>query len=185
MGSKSITNGLLGLIIGVVIGFYMADTDEMAQGPSVQTVAFKHDGQGNPIEGSKEQLITAIRNGSTVRVGWGWKNKESGRSIEHLSSPIWLAVVNEKEVMAHLDPQVLSQIDWNSATATYQDSTLLNQEWRVVINTDGTFDAVWYDRSNNEVSRRIPQRHTMTWFTQEISDYSQTELHSEDPLFEN
>ena len=133
-------------------------------------IAYKHDENGQSLSGSKAQLFSAIRAGKDVRIGWGWKSDERGTSIEHLATPIWLAIINEKEVIAHLEPQVLSGIDWNTGTASYADSALLSQEWRVVINTDGTFDAVWYDRKENKLLRHVPQRHIITWFVSDLAD---------------
>ena len=131
-------------------------------------VAYKHDGEGKAIQGSKEKLFSAIRAGKTVRIGWGWYNEDRNLSIEHLADPIWLAIIDQKEVIAHLEPQVLSGIDWTTGTASYADSALLNQEWRVVINTNGSFDAVWYNRKEGEISRRAPQKHLLTWFVDEL-----------------
>lgn len=140
-------------------------------------VAYKNDREGNSLFGSKERLINAIRQGASIRIGWGWKGEQ--HSIEHLSEPIWLAVLDEKEVMAHLDPQVLSSVDWEELKGTYADSTLLNQEWRVVINTNGQFDAVWYDRADHSIKRRMPQNHTMTWFVKDVRQNGFAPLYAE------
>lgn len=135
-------------------------------------VAYKHDKSGNALEGSKEQLFAAIRAGKTVRIGWGWYNESRDLSIEHLADPIWLAIVDQKEVIAHLPAQVLSGIDWNTGTASYEQEALLDQEWRVVINTTGAFDAVWYDRKEGKRSRRSPQQHSITLFVNELAPTS-------------
>lgn len=144
-------------------------------------VAFKHDENGKPLSGSKEQLFAAIRAGKDLKIGWGWNSEERGLSIEHLADPIWLAILDQKEVIAHLEPQVLSGIDWNSGTASYADSALLSQEWRVVINTDGTFDAVWYDRKENKLLRHVPQRHIITWFVSDLAHPKTQPLFSRSP----
>lgn len=135
-------------------------------------VAYKHDKSGKPLEGSKEQLFAAIRAGKTVRIGWGWHNDSRDLNIEHLADPIWLAIIDQKEVIAHLPAQVLSGIDWDTSTASYETEALLDQEWRVVINTTGAFDAVWYDRKERKRSRRSPQQHTITWFVNELAPVS-------------
>lgn len=127
-------------------------------------IVYKNDKEGNVISGSKQDLIDHIRSGSSIKIGWGVKGKS--HSIEHISKPIWLAVLDEQEVVAHLDPQVLSKTDWESLSVNYADSTLLEQEWRVAISTKGSFDAVWYDRVQGKVSKRRPQNHTMTWFAE-------------------
>ena len=125
-------------------------------------LVLKTDADGSVIAGSKEALINAIRKGSDLKIGWGVQREDL--SIEHLSEPIWLAILSEQEVMAHLDPQVLSAIDWDDLNANYEDPTLLPQEWRVVLNTKGDFDAVWYDRKADTIVRRWPQKHIMSWF---------------------
>ncbi len=134
-------------------------------------IVYKNDGEGNALQGSKQLLIDHIRGGSDIKIGWGWKGET--RSVEHLSTPIWILVPNESEVIVHLDPQVLSKTDWEELTANYADSTLLDQEWRVVLNTKGEFDAVWYDRIEGEVVRRVPQKHIMTWFAKGKSSGNQ------------
>ena len=109
-------------------------------------MAYKNDKNGNAIEGSKQTLINAIRQGVPVRIGWGAKGAD--HSIEHISEPIWIAILDQQEVIAHLDPQVLSVINWVELSASYSDSTKLKEEWRVVLTTKGEFDAIWYDQED-------------------------------------
>lgn len=123
---------------------------------------YKNDKEGETIAGSKAQLINAIRNGNPVRIAWGSEGRT--HRIEHISDPVWIAILDETEVIAHLDPQVLSTVNWDTLSADYSDSTKLSEEWRVVITTKGEFDAVWYDRANHKVLQRRPQNHVMTWF---------------------
>lgn len=125
-------------------------------------IVYKNDKEGNAITGSKDDLINCIRGGSEIKIGWGVKGEN--HSIEHLSVPIWIAVLDESEIIAHLDAQVLSKMDWDNLSANYADSTLLDQEWRVVITSKGEFDAVWYDRKNGNVIKRRPQNHIISWF---------------------
>ncbi len=136
-------------------------------------IVYKNDREGNTLQGSKAELIKHLRGGSEIRIGWGGKGKS--HSIEHLSDPIWIAVLDESEVIAHLDAQVLSKTDWDSLSANYADSTLYNQEWRVVITTKGEFDAVWIDRNTNKLINRRPQNHVISWFAKGNS--------AETPLF--
>ena len=125
-------------------------------------VVFKNDRNGNTLLGSKEDLISHIRSGSSIKVGWGSKGKT--RSIEHLSEPIWIAVLNEQEVTVQLSPIYLGTVDWDNLSSNFSDSTKINEEWRVVITTKGEFDAVWYDKYEGKMIKRVPQRHPMTWY---------------------
>ncbi len=141
------------------------------------TVLYKSGTNGQTISGSKKALINAIRNGADIKVGWGFKGK--AHSIEHLSNPIWIGILDEKEVMVHLDPQVLSAMNWEALRPNYADSSLLLKEWRVVISTKGDFDAVWYDRRENKVVERRPQKHPISWFAR-----NNALKESSTPLFE-
>lgn len=128
-------------------------------------IVYKNDKKGNTLIGSKEKLIQHIRGGAEIKIGWGSKGKN--HSIEHLAEPIWLAILDESEVIAHLDAQVFSKTDWENLSSNYSDSTLFNQEWRVAITTKGEFDAVWTNRNDGKLIKRIPQNHTMTWFVKD------------------
>ncbi|MEP5611030.1 MAG: hypothetical protein ABJP45_02210 [Cyclobacteriaceae bacterium] len=138
--------------------------------PSSQTstyqLVYKNDKQGNTLSGSKEALINAIRLGASIKIGWGSQGKT--RTIEHLSEPIWIAIPNGKEVVAYLDPQVFAKLDWDDLTATYSDSLSATTEWRVAISTKGEFDAIWYDRKEHVITRRVPQMHVMSWYVKDV-----------------
>ncbi len=119
------------------------------------------------VFGSKQALINAVRQGQDVKIAWGWKR--NGKSMEHISVPTWTAILNEEDVLFHIDPQVFGSIVWDSLAGTFEGEQL-TEEWRVIIDTNGTFDAVWYDRSTHKIVRRIPQHHRMTWFVQGVRD---------------
>ena len=138
-------------------------------------IVYKVDSSGHPLIGNKEKLINAIRQGADIKIGWG--SKGENHSIEHLSIPIWFAILDEKEVIAHLDPQILSTIDWDSLSANYRDSQKLDEEWRVVITSKGEFDAVWYDRRGDSLIKRIPQNHVISWFSINMEDIARSPLY--------
>lgn len=148
------------------------------QSSSNWEVAFKNAKDETTLQGSKAELINAIRQGLPIKIGWGSKGKN--HRIEHLSDPIWLAVLDEQEVIAHLSPQVLSKVEWDIPNANYSDAKMLYQEWRVVITTKGSFDAVWYDKKKDTLIKRVPQKHPITWFVKKEKGSSEKAI----PLFE-
>ena len=156
----------LGIVAGIGIAAYLAPSTSptISLGSGQWKMIYKHDENGKAILGSKDSLIQAIRLGLPVRVGWGWQMK--GKSMEHISDPIWMVVLNEQEVMVHLDPQVLSKVEWDSLEVSYTNFDQLAHEWRVVLTIQGTFDAIWYDLEQHELVRHLPQQHIMSWFVQ-------------------
>lgn len=140
---------------------------------SYWSIAYKNDKSGNVLLGSKEQLINAIRKGASIKIGWGAKGQS--HQIEHIAEPIWIAILNEKEVVAHLEPQVMSGTDWEKLTANYADSALVKSEWRVVLTTKGEFDAIWYDRKDHQMTKRRPQKYVITWFIKGVDNNTTAE----------
>lgn len=162
-------------ILIIIITIFMLSCQEK-KANAYWSIAYKNDTSGNTVQGSKEQLINAIRQGASIKIGWGSKGKS--HQIEHLASPIWIAVLDEKEVVAHLEPQVLSGTDWEQLTANYADTSLVKTEWRVAITTKGEFDAVWYNRKDFTLHKRRPQKHVITWFIKDVDNHLISE-----PLF--
>ena len=160
---KNIIAAVVLVLFGALLSYYFVSQEKAIPGQRWK-VAYKNSSQGESLAGSKEELITAIRCGSTARVAWGWQKGD--KSMEHICEPIWHLVLNDQEVIVHLDPQVLSNIAWDSLSANYADSAAIDLEWRVVLSTKGEFDAVWYDRKEHRVIHRFPQRHIMTWFVE-------------------
>jgi len=136
----------------VFIVFHFISCNQNKSGSDFKIV-YKNDKEGNTLIGSKQELIKYIRAGASIKIGWGVKGKE--RSIEHLSEPIWIAVMNESEVGVQLAPHISS---------AFTDTSKINEEWRVKLNTKGEFNAVWYDKYDGTLIKRVPQNHTMTWF---------------------
>lgn len=166
-------------IFGLLLGCQYRPTQNAGTALKWRAV-YKNDQHGNALAGNKTDLVRAIRSGSTLKVGWGWQKDD--KSMEHLSEPIWHLVLNDEEVIVHLDPQVLSYTVWDSLSANYADSSLLDLEWRVVLSTKGEFDAVWYNRRDHKVAKRMPQRHIMTWYVQQDHfDHEPVPLYSPDP----
>ncbi len=158
------------LIVALFISCQQAKTDNDWK------IIYKNDKEGNTLLGSKQNVIDAIRNGADIKIGWGFQGKR--HTIEHLSTPIWLAVLDGKEVTARLDPHISGTVDWENLTSTFKDTSKLKEEWRVIITTKGEFDAIWYDRKNDTLIKRVPQNHIMTWF-------SKNKKEKPKPLFSN
>lgn len=156
---------LLITLIGVLFSCNDApSTDNQAQViHSGWRSVYKHDGDGNRIHGNIDSLIMGIRSGYDVRIGWGWERErgDSTLRLEHVAQPLYLSIIQEKEVSAIIDahPLLQSYLDINN-----QQFGEGGHLWQCVLTTRGTFNAQVHDRSTGELLRDWPQRHTMTWF---------------------
>ncbi|UJH67799.1 hypothetical protein [Allomuricauda sp. SCSIO 65647] len=124
---------------------------------------YKHDENGKRIEGNIDSLVMGIRNGYDVRIGWGWQ-RELGDSIlrlEHVAKPLYISIIQDKNVSAIIDPHPLLQSYIDIDGQTFGEGGHI---WQCIMTTKGTFNAQVYDRSDGQLIKNWPQNHKMTWF---------------------
>lgn len=140
---------------------------------------YKHDKNGNPVSGSIDSLITGIRNGYNLRVGWGVKveREDTVITIEHMAEPLFLTILQESEVSIVIDAHPLLESYWRIEAQQFREGGHI---WQCVMNTTGTFNARVFNRSTGELVRDMPQQHRMTWFLQ----YPGNSIPKAEPLFE-
>ena len=133
-------------------------------------LALKHTSQGDVQEGSVDELISAVRQGCDIRIAWGARRRtDSTRTIEHISSPVWVSVRDGQSVEVQLDDflinlSVLGEPAEEHPARERYGGTEKAVMWRANLKTDGTFDAVWYDAATGTFITRVPQRHAMSWY---------------------
>lgn len=133
------------------------------------TLVYKHDKTGQKIAGDKAQLIHAIRSGYSVRVGWGWERtrEDALLRLEHMATPIFLSVIQEKDIAAVIDAHPLLESYFDIQQQTFREGGHI---WQCVLSTTGTFNAKVYHRATGELLRDMPQRHHMSWFVEFPAD---------------
>ena len=74
---------------------------------------YQHDKNGEPIAGDKEQLLTAIRSGASIRVGWGVQ-RSNGSSVEHTAVPDFITVSDGSEVFVQVPEHMFQTSYWDN-----------------------------------------------------------------------
>jgi hypothetical protein len=125
---------------------------------------FKHDPQGRPLAGDKQQLIDAVRRGLSVHLAWGVRHpQDSTRSVEQTALPVFLTVVDASEVFVQVAEHLAIADYWARESQGIADPRVT---WAAVLGTTGTFNALWYNRATGELIRQLPQRVTITWYVE-------------------
>ncbi|MEO9599638.1 hypothetical protein [Parasphingorhabdus sp.] len=133
-------------------------------------VVLQHDKDGDVIAGHNYGLVSAIRNGCQIRIGWGARrSSDPSQTIEHIATPVWVAVRNGNIVEAQLSDFVINLDVMGEAAADHPrrerfGGTEKAVSWRATLKTDGSFNAVWYSPATGAFITRVPQRHPMKWF---------------------
>jgi hypothetical protein len=132
-------------------------------GNSSWRLAYHHENDGRPIGGSKEILFNSVRSGYPIRFAWGTsvQKDESKISVEHAAEPVFMSIMNGKELVVQIPEHIGQTSYWDAAIAKFDKAEVL---WRGMFSTTGKFDAVFVNRATGETVRRIPQRARIAWF---------------------
>lgn len=148
----------------------MTAVSSCASSQSGWRLLLKHDQSGNVISGDVQRLVGAVRNGCDIRVAWGARARsDERRTIEHVSTPLWVAVRNGETVEVQLDDYLINL----SVLGEPEDAHPQREPfggtgkavmWRANFSTTGEFNAVWYDAATGAFINRVPQTHVGSWF---------------------
>jgi hypothetical protein len=165
------------LILNVII-YGCVQQPEVRDASFGWKAVYKHDENGQVVDGTMDDLIEGIRKGYNVRVGWGWEKKlgDSLVRLEHMAEPVFLTIIQEKQVSVVIEahPLLSSYIDIENQTIGEGSHT-----WQCVLTTQGEFNAQVHHRATGELIKNWPQRQRMTWFL----DYPSTHKQKGKPLF--
>ena len=173
---------LLLLLVGLLaIGACQNQSSPILVQPTTAWRAvYQNDKMGAPVWGSKDSLIAGIRKGYDLRIGWGWEREvaDSIVRLEHMAEPVFLSIIQEKNVSAILNEHPLLESYWQIDQQAFAEGGHL---WHCVLTTQGTFNAQLYHRATGELLKDWPQRHRMTWYLEYPNpNFSQTSK----PLYE-
>ncbi|MGH7572607.1 MAG: hypothetical protein ACREMK_12300 [Gemmatimonadota bacterium] len=124
-------------------------------------LVYQHDQNGNPLTGSVEDLVNAMKRGSPIRVSWGGTVSADSSWIE-FAEPVFTTVMNDNAVVVQF-PLSFIQTDYVEPDAAFLD-TDPPTGWRALMSTNGNYHQFHYDLRTGEVSRIMFARTQASWF---------------------
>lgn len=127
------------------------------------TAVYANDENGVASSGSLQSLIEGLRKGYSLKIGWSWTRRigDSTVTLEHFAEPIFISIIQEKNVSAIIDPHPLLKNYINIDQQVFDNPANI---WQCVLTTTGSFNAMVYNRTSGEVVRNWPQKHKMVWY---------------------
>lgn len=157
---KPIMKRLIAYLLPVLLLAACSNGEQTNDSPMWKLV-YQHDLNGNPITGSVEHLVNALKRGSPIRVSWGG-TVAGDTSWIHFAEPVFTAVMSDTAVVVQF-PLSFIQTDYVDA-----DSALLHTDpptgWRALMSTTGDYHQFHYDLRTGEVTRIMHSRTQMSWF---------------------
>lgn len=116
----------------VVSGCVATGTNPSEMATQEWRLVYSHDAQGQPLSGSKDDLIEVVRAGVPVRVYW------AGRRVEHITDAKFLTI---------LGGEVFTQIETIQGQSPSVDPPaieLRDNTWSTILSTNGDKSLKWF-----------------------------------------
>lgn len=143
----------------ILLGLLFVSCSNQQQ-PTWQLV-YQNDYTGKTKSGSKNELISALKRGSPIRVSWGEK-LEDGTTCVEFAEPVFTTLINDSDVVVQFP---LSMIQTNYINA---EKSFLKTDppigWRALMSTDGHYHQFHYDLKTGDVKRIMYSRTNMSWY---------------------
>ncbi|WP_395376805.1 hypothetical protein [Marinicella sp. W31] len=125
-------------------------------------LVYKNNRDGEVIEGNKNALMDAVRQGSNLRIAWGVIHPtQKDRYVEHITDPVFVTIASGQHVFVQTPEHIGQTSYWDTE---FQDFSSPQVVWRGLLSTTGRFMAVTYNRNTGETIRRAPQKAVMSWY---------------------
>lgn len=157
--------------MGILIALaFISCTQEENKKEKISTVAewtlqYKNDKDGNKVFGNKDELISYIRKGHPVRIGWASRRRnDTTKTVEHLVDAEFITIANGDEVFAQIKPFLAQRPDLTSDTLSM---TLLPVQSNWVLGTNGMINSLNINLSTDSVQTYKPKLFGLglSWFT--------------------
>mgnify|MGYP001796492818 CR=1 FL=1 len=129
---------------------------ETTQLEGVWEIAYRNDGDGATLDGSKTELINAVRKGYPIRIGWG------GSRVEHFADASFLTIF-EGEVFAQIHTIVGQQplISGDSVKIRFR----MQNHWTKLAGTNGYSTGFMTDYFKDSLTGGgVDRYNTTTWY---------------------
>lgn len=152
-------------------------------------LVYQNDFDGNPVSGSAEDLVNAMKKGSPIRVSWGGTETDGTSWIE-FAEPVFTTVMNDTAVVVQF-PLSFIQTHYTDPEKVFLQ-TDPPTGWRAIMSTTGNYHQFHYNLKTGTVTRIMYARTNMSWFVQSsfeddrpVPDLAPENAFKLDSLFKN
>jgi hypothetical protein len=125
------------------------------------TLVYANDENGNRVSGDLGKLLTAVRNGEPIRIGWTIEHlTNKSLKVEHFADAKFITILSDSTVFAQIDPIV-------GQTPSIKDKTVTlkgNIEWSFSASSLGNNDSMNVNTKTGEIMDHKPFKCGIKWF---------------------
>jgi hypothetical protein len=125
------------------------------------TLVYANDENGNRVSGDLRKLISAVRNGEPIRIGWTIEPPTNkSLKVEHFADAKFITILSDSTVFAQIDPIV-------GQTPSIKDKTVAlkeNVEWSFSASSLGNNDSMNVNTKTGEIIDHKSFKCGIKWF---------------------
>lgn len=148
-------------VITFLLALQLTGCSNNHHAPQTWQLVYQNDFNGNPLEGSVENLINAMKKGSPIRVSWGGTEADSSSWIE-FAEPVFTTVMNDTAVVVQFPLSFIQTHYTDPEQAFLQTDSPTG--WRAIMSTTGKYHQFHYDLASGKITREMHSRTDMSWF---------------------
>lgn len=149
------------LFLLFAMAFTLTSAPLHAQSNNTWTLIYENDEEGNSVQGSKESLMQAIRDGQEVRISWLHQSPTNPIiKVEHFANAKFLTIMSDKTVLAQIDPIMGQAPDFDNQHITLKE----NLEWAMIASSSGLNDHMTSNLISGEIVSHGSNRWGIKWY---------------------
>jgi hypothetical protein len=125
------------------------------------SLVYSNDENGNRVSGDLGKLISAIRNGEQIRIGWTIEDPTNkSLKVEHSADAKFITILSDSTVFAQIDPIIGQTPSVKDKTVTLKE----NIEWSFSASSLGNNDSMNINTKTGEIVDHKPFKCGIKWF---------------------
>jgi hypothetical protein len=126
------------------------------------SLVYANNENGNRVSGDLGKLISAVRNGEPIRIGWTIEHPtDESLKVEHFADAKFITILSDSTVFAQIEPIVGQTPSIKDKTVTLKE----NIEWSFSASSLGNNDSMNINTKTGEIVDHKPFKCGIKWFS--------------------
>lgn len=152
---------ILTAFVFLTLTLVVLPTRGYSQDPGKWELVYENDASGNRVSGDISALISAVRNGMEVRVGWESERRgEKPLWVEHIAEASFLTIMSGEIVFAQIHGILGQTPDFSKEELLLKE----NLNWTLMAATNGKSDAIMRDMTTSEITGHNQRARGFKWW---------------------
>ena len=131
-----------------------------AQGGNWQLI-YENDAAGKTVQGALETLLTAVRAGKEIRIGWSSQRPDNPKiKVEHMANAKFLTIMSDAIVFAQIDPIIGQTPQFEQQEVILKE----NLEWSMIAGSNGKSDSIMRNTASGKIEGHNKRPRGIKWF---------------------